>query len=68
MRRLFFGNGGIAFLTGNALALAVKLLHQQQDGGLMRERDMPVGQTGIVVVQLQIADAAMVLQTHGLPH
>ena len=58
----------VVLAARHALALAVELLHQQHDGGLVRERDVPLAQAPVVVVQLQVAHAAMILQAQALVH
>lgn len=63
---VLIGGCGIGLMARNALALAVKLLDQLQHGSLMGQRDMPLRQTGVVGMQLQIARTTVVLQTQGL--
>ena len=60
-------NGVLLFVIackagGQLLALALKALHQAQRLGMAAERETPQRQARAAVVQLQRADAAMVLQ------
>lgn len=66
MRDILIADRAIGLLTGDALALAVELLHQLQHGGLMLQRDQPLCKTRAPVMQFQVAHTAMILQAQAL--
>ncbi|MPN30531.1 hypothetical protein SDC9_178002 [bioreactor metagenome] len=66
MRHILIADRAIDLLTGDALALAVELLHQLQHGGLVLQRDQPLRKTRAPVMQFQVAHTAMILQAQAL--